>query len=118
MSNEHSIAIVSFKGALKREIARVLKKLKQDESCAWFSLALEASGRPDGDIKIEYRLYDDQAQTYIKGQDLDAMTDELLRRRGWDKVNQPLMLTATEQARADADKLQPKDESSSDDIGF
>ena len=76
MTTEHSIAIVSFKGALKREIARVLKKLKQDESVSWFDLEIEASGRPDGDIKIEYKLYDDQAQTFINGQDLDAMTDE------------------------------------------
>lgn len=105
-TDEQSIAIVSFTGAIKREIVRAKKKLARDESMASFKITIEASGRMDGDTRIEFSVADnDWGSSIVKSHCLNAAIDELLRRRGWEELNQPLMLTANEQQRADADRV-------------
>jgi len=86
-----------------REVTRILKRLKRDETVSYFSFTIEASGSVNGDAKIEYKLYTND-QEFIKGNSVDALVDEMLRRRGWTSHNKPLMLTANEQQRSDADR--------------
>lgn len=45
MSDEHTVAIVSFEGALKREIKRLRNKLKNIDEISEFQLEIVASGR-------------------------------------------------------------------------
>lgn len=113
MNDEQTIAIVSFSGAIKREIVKVKRKLAQASEkieLNEFSLTIKANGRVnDGDIKIEFLIADGQdpswAPNKVIGNNLDAILEEFLRRKGWNIINQPLMLTVNEQAQADADRV-------------
>ena len=89
---EQTIAIVSFQGALKREIVRMINRLKQDETFSYLSFDMKVTGRVDSDVKIEFNLYDDDG-SHVKGNNIDTMVDEALRRRGYAKIHAPLMLT-------------------------
>lgn len=92
MSDENTVAIVSFTGALKREIKLLRERLKRDESMSSFTLQIEASGRvQSGEVQLKFTL---SPNTYISGEavygsSLNAVTDELMRRRGWAAVNAP-----------------------------
>jgi hypothetical protein len=96
MSEEHIVAIVSFEGALKREIKRLREKLKPaaDEgvlSSNGFQFEITASGRIlDGEVKVEYTLSEMYGDNRVHGRDTAAVTDEFLRRMGWNSVNKPL----------------------------
>lgn len=95
MSEEHTIAIVSFEGALKREIKRVRNQLKNIDEISDFSLKIEASGRVnDGDVKLTFEVspssYGYQA---VKGRSLRAAVEEMLRRHGWQKHNDPIAIS-------------------------
>lgn len=104
MSEEQTVAIVSFTGAIKREVAKVWKKLKRDESVSYISFIIEASGPADGNIEMKFKLYTNDEE-YIIGYDVENLINEMLRRRSWKAVNKPLAITANEQQRADADRM-------------
>lgn len=105
-NDEQVVAIVSFTGAIKREIVRAVKLLKRDESISSFNIKVEASGRIDGDAKIKFAVSaSDWGGDSVEGNDLSAAIEELLRRRGWKARNEPLMLTTNEQQRADAERV-------------
>lgn len=101
MQDEHMIAIVSFEGAVKREVTRLREKLKPAAekgvlSGNEFSFIVKASGRIlDGEVKLEYKLsksfYESDA---VVGNSPSAVSDEFLRRAGWEKVNAPLAISA------------------------
>ena len=100
MTDEHSIAIVSFEGAVKRKVRAVRDKLAQlqeigeDKS---FDLTIDVSGRTDGDLKIEYRLEGiAYGSTSVKGNSIDEVVEEYLRRKGWNKTHQVLALPKAE----------------------
>lgn len=61
-----------------------------------FSLTIAASGRTMTDrdeVKIEYRLSDNAWDgNAVKGNSLEAVTTELLRRHGWNATHAPLAL--------------------------
>lgn len=105
MSDEQTVAIVSFTGAIKREIVKAKKLLARDENLSYFTIRIEAKGRIDGDVKITFAVGDSEYSTDVSGNNLEPCIEELLRRRGWQKRNDPLMLTTTEQQRADADRV-------------
>jgi hypothetical protein len=89
--DDHTVAIVSFDGAIKREIKRLRERLRLCEGLSEFSLEIEASGRVlDGDIDLSYSL---SKSSYgagkVSGDKLDAVLDEFLRRNGWEKLHAP-----------------------------
>lgn len=63
-----------------------------DESYMFFEI--EASGRPDGDIKIKYSISDDNyGSSKVTGYSLRPTLDEFFRRKTWKSRNEPLALT-------------------------
>lgn len=95
MTDEHTVAIVSFAGALKREIKRVRRKLQRDERMSEFSIEIDVKGRVhDGDVKLTYSVCPSSWQNSdaVKGDDLDACVEELMRRRGWQSVHAPVAI--------------------------
>ena len=92
--DEHLVAIVSFEGALKREIKRVREMLKECDDIPTFKLSFEAKGRVnDGEIKLQYTVCPNEygADT-VTGDDLNACIEEMLRRHGWTKRHSPKAL--------------------------
>lgn len=88
MSDEHSVAIVSFEGAVTREIKRVRERLKSVESLSTFQLKIIASGRiNDGEVKLTYFVANEYGGGEVKGDSLNAVLDEYLRRNGWEKIH-------------------------------
>lgn len=119
--SEQTIAIVSFTGALKREIVKLQKKIAKCEQINYIDIRVKASGRAQsGDIKITYSICGNEYQSdVVEGNDLDALCEEFLRRHGWTQRNAPLMLTVNEQRRADSDRVVTNDaEESKDDLEF
>jgi len=101
MQDEHLVAIVSFEGAVKREVTRLREKLKPAAekgvlSGNEFYFIITASGRIlDGELLLKYSL---QRNSYeynpVAGNSPNAVTDEFLRRAGWEKINAPLAISA------------------------
>ena len=102
-SSEHMVAIVSFDGAVKREVARVRAKLQPAAekgvlSGNEFSFTIKASGRIlDGEMKLEFSISGVYGTAEVKGNSTNAVVDEFLRRQGWAAVNQPLAISASEE---------------------
>lgn len=97
MSEEHQIAIVSFEGAIKREIKRVRERLKPAAEQGTlksneFRFTIEGRGRIlDGEVKLSYKICDNHyGSNEIEARGVDPLVDELLRRSGWKAVNAPL----------------------------
>lgn len=89
----HTVAIVSFEGALKREIKRVRKELQKVDSLSDFRLNIEATGRlHDGEVNLSYRIGERYGEN-VEGDNLQACLDEFLRRHGWKQVHQAKALT-------------------------
>ena len=83
------------------------------ESIRGFELIIKAEGRvSEGDIKLTYTLSNGEYSdpNTIEGNELAAITEEYLRRHGWTERHQPLLLTVTEQTKADPDALKPTDD--------
>lgn len=91
MSDEHHVAIVSFEGALKREIKRLREQLKQIEDLSQFKLTITVSGRVhDGEVELSYGLGESMYGTgEVEGSALQSVLDEFMRRHGWNKINKP-----------------------------
>ncbi len=90
--NEHTVAIVNFEGALKREIRRTRMELQKIETVAELHLQITASGRlHDGDINLKFKLQDSEYDTIncVVGDTLSAVIEEYMRRHGWGKVHNP-----------------------------
>lgn len=88
---EHTVAIVSFEGALKREIKRVRQQLQQVESLSSMHLEIKIEGSVhSGDLKLTYGL--GQYVGKVVGDTLQAVLDEFVRQHGWEKVHAPLVI--------------------------
>lgn len=92
--SEHTVAIVSFEGALKREIKRIRNRLKDVEEISEFSVKIEASGRVhDGEVKLSFAIAPNSyGYNEVKGRELNAVLEEMMRRHGWQKKNDPLAI--------------------------
>lgn len=103
MSNEHTIAIVSFEGAVKREVARIRNKLKPAAESGVltgneFTFDISASGRIlDGEVKLSFTIKGVYGINAVTGNSPDEVMAEYLRRAGWEKVNTPLALSSSEE---------------------
>lgn len=100
MQDEQLVAIVSFEGAVKREVKRIREGLKPAAeagiiSSNEFTMTVKATGRVlDGEVKLIYSLstnyYNSEA---VEGNSLSEVVAEVLRRKGWQKVNKPLSIS-------------------------
>lgn len=100
--DEHSVAIVSFEGAIKREVQRIRQKLLVASNAGlllsnYLYLSISAKGRiTDGEIKIQFTLYENEyASNPVNGNSSQTVTEEFLRRAGWQKVNDPIAISFT-----------------------
>ncbi len=93
-TEEHQVAIVSFEGALKREIKRIRQELQKCDDLSSFNLTITASGRlHDGTVKLKFSLApDDYGYGGVEGDSINPVLEELLRRHGWEKVHSPKAL--------------------------
>ena len=88
---EHVVAIVSFEGALKREIKRVREQLRQCDALSNFSLTIHAEGRlHEGEVKLTFGL--GSWNNEVKGDALNAVIEEFMRRNGWEALHAPKAL--------------------------
>ena len=93
MSEEHSVAIVSFEGALKREVKRIRKELQKVDSLSSMRIDIEVSGPVhSGDIRIQFCVGSGYGNN-VKGDSLNACVDEFLRRNGWEAIHKAKLLT-------------------------
>lgn len=100
MQTERRVAIVSFEGTLKREIKRVREQLKNCKRLPEFSLLIKAHCRvTKGDVSLSYELAEDFYSLYpevVKGDSLQAVVDEFLRRHGWSVLHAPKVVSYEE----------------------
>ncbi len=83
-----------IEGHIKHIVGELRETFKgHDESHLNFKV--EASGRPDGDIKIKYTINDNQysSSAEVHGYSLRPTLDEFFRRKTWKARNEPLALT-------------------------
>ena len=83
------------------EIAKDLRdQLSKETSLSSLHLSIEVQGRVDGELKISYQLgtsyYDDHSTT-TKGNDLNDVVEEFIRRGGWNRNHAPLCIAASEE---------------------
>lgn len=89
MPPEQHVAIVSFEGAINREIKAIREGLRQTDLTS-FKFEIEAAGRvEDGEIKVEYSIREGEYGDKIKGSNIRECLNEMLRRHGWKKHNAP-----------------------------
>lgn len=112
MTDEHVVAIVSFEGALKRELKRVRKALQAVEDLSEFMLKIEMSGRVhSGDVLLKYGIGASSFTTTVSGDNLQAVLDEFLRRSGWQKIHAAKALTYE---KIPSDDMQEEEDDSND----
>ena len=92
---EQTVAIVSFEGAVKREVLAVREAIKCCDTISHFELTVVASGAVnDGDVKVTYSIAEDSYGTKkVKGNNVKECLSEFLRRHGWDRVNKPIAIS-------------------------
>lgn len=56
------------------------------------NIAIETEGRIDGDLKITFRVSEGYGENLVKGNTLEDVFLEFLRRKGWNGQHQPLCL--------------------------
>lgn len=103
MNDEHVVAIVSFEGAVKREVKRIREALRPAVEAKLmindFGFQIKVSGRVlDGEVKLSYKIgeYDFMAKE-VEGDSPNAVVDEFLRRKGWASIHAPLAISMDKQ---------------------
>jgi len=86
---EQTVAIVSFEGAIKREVKAIRAALACCDSVSDMCLTIKATGRVSGSdgIKLVFSLgeYSDK----VEGDTMRETLSEYLRRHGWDQTHKP-----------------------------
>lgn len=104
MTDEHVVAIVSFEGALKREIKRVRKEMQKVDSLHEMHLEIEVSGRlHEGELKLTFGIGEYSGR--VTGDSLQACLDEFLRRHGWEAIHEAKALSYEKIPTDDSDEL-------------
>jgi len=84
--------ITQFEAAFIKEQYRIRKTLA-DHNVSNFYFSASADGRTmTGDIKIEFKLGKQSYSEIVKGNSVDAVLDEFLRREGFEKKHDSLCL--------------------------
>jgi hypothetical protein len=90
---EQTVAIVSFEGAVKREVKAIRAALAVCETISYINLTIDINGPVDGDVKIEYKLSKSSYGTGVTGSNIRETLAEFLRRNGWDSTNKPIAIS-------------------------
>jgi hypothetical protein len=82
------------------DFARELRELLNSAGVSYMNFEVSAAGRTgDGDLLITYRVSDSQyGGNAVNGGQPQPAVEELLRRRGWTSLHQPLCLPRGEPA--------------------
>jgi len=85
---------------VEAHVKHIVQELREkfqanDESAMLFEIV--ASGRPDGEIKITYKIADSEyGSNKVKGYSLRPALEEFFRRKTWSSRNEPLALSYDE----------------------
>lgn len=91
---EQTVAIVSFEGAVKREVKAIREAIKACETVSEFRLTVTASGPiNDGEVEITYEIAKNSYSGAVKGNNVRECLSEFMRRHGWDSVNKPVAIS-------------------------
>ena len=92
---EQTVAIVSFEGAVKREVLAVREAMKCCDSISYFRLVINASGRVnDGEVEISYHISESSyGSDGVEGNNVKECLSEFLRRHGWNSINKPIAIS-------------------------
>lgn len=83
----------NFESAVRTAALNIRDQLRQDETLPHFDFKISISGRvQDGEIKIEFSLDGDYSDQRSKGDSIQAVIDEFLRRRDWNTQHKPLSI--------------------------
>tara|TARA_Y100000310_G_scaffold244753_1_gene249631 strand:- start:1336 stop:1875 length:540 start_codon:yes stop_codon:yes gene_type:complete len=85
----HTVTIMSFDGALQREVKRIKNTMKQIDSLNGFDIRIKAEGTFDDDsFKITYEVDSTSYNTSsVEGNSMQECVDEFMRRHGWDEMH-------------------------------
>ena len=87
---EQTIAIVSFEGAVKREVKAIREALKLCDTIREFTLSVKASGPVNsGEVEITYEIEGPRYGDGVKGDSVRECLAEFMRRHGWDNIHKP-----------------------------
>ncbi|MAG26343.1 hypothetical protein CMI47_12405 [Candidatus Pacearchaeota archaeon] len=94
VTEEQSVAIVSFPGAIKRHAKKVAETLRNIESIHSFEFTVEVEGSTDNGsgVDITYKLRERYGST-VEGNDPDAVLGEFMRRHGWNEDHKVKSIT-------------------------
>jgi len=91
--SDQTVAIVSFEGAVKREIKRVVSQLRIVESLSNFRVIIRASGELSADsMKLEFEVGPEYGDKVTSNSLQEAVT-EFMRRHGWDEMHKIRQVT-------------------------
>ena len=77
-----------------RQLATSMRSQFAEHDASHLHFTVEVSGRPDGDLKIEFRLSDEYyGSSPVKAGDLSDLMEEFFRRKHWERRNAPLMIS-------------------------
>ena len=84
----------NFETTVKTKIAELKTELGKCESIQHFTFQITAEGRVDGEVVLTFALgrYSEE----VKGDSVNAVLEEYLRRNGWSARHAPLCLPNVE----------------------
>jgi hypothetical protein len=87
---------MTFEQQIEQEIRRIRDELQQHEEISAFQFTITAEGRVhDGEVKITYSLdHPYESFTRVNGSRAQPVISEYVRRLTWNKVHEPLSISA------------------------
>ena len=99
------MSMSDFETRLLDELSRLKERLRADESLCRMTLTICAEGRMDGDLQVTFKL--GEYTEIVEGGDLESVTQEFLRQRGWSQRHAPLCLPNVQREPATLDDELP-----------
>ena len=86
----------SFESIVKAKVANIKAELAQVESIGHFEFSITAEGCVDGEVVVAFHL--GKYSSEVRGDSVQAVLNEFLRRHGWNERHAPLCLPNVRQA--------------------
>ena len=86
----------AFEITVEEKVSQIKRALGANENLSSFHFTIEASGRLDGDTEISFALRQTSYGSEVRGDSVEAVVDEFMRRHGWDRRHAPLCLPNVE----------------------
>jgi hypothetical protein len=91
---------MSYEATIKELAAHVRDRMKSADQ-AYVDLRINITGRVhDGEILIQF-IYDPHGSDEVKGDSIDAVINEFLRRQGWNEKHKGLRIGYVEPTHSD-----------------